>query len=379
MRTPTINLPGNLAPGAGNTTKMIFTEEEKEYVKRTRVLTNNIATVIAVIWGQISENMKARVKTSDSYTDKVTKNDCFWLLRQIRLITLQFDESKSAILSLLDTQQGFLSCRQLPGQFANNYADCLIGWAETIETHGVTVAANYMLIPEIGDDGLPPDVQRRQALAREQTLAMALIWSADGSKYGTLITDLGNQYAMGRDKYPTDVATAKKLLVMYKTPTNAPIKRSATTQSQPTASPEASTMTFAQRSTRVTGTNGLTHDDIQYWTCQQHKNYAGKCPTGSTRSGTTLTQYAFMLAQQPVPTKRNHIIDLTWILLVTQSTMSVFRNASMLKNIRSSGRTQQAHTNGGYQDSTMIGAFPYLGEVWYNKQPIANILSLAEV
>jgi hypothetical protein len=86
-----------------------------------------------------------------------------------------------------------------------------------------------------------------------------------------------------------------------------------------------------------------------------------------------------MLAQQPVPTKRNHIIDLTWILLVTQSTMSVFRNASMLKNIRSSGRTQQAHTNGGYQDSTMIGAFPYLGEVWYNKQPIANILSLAEV
>ncbi|KAI2512761.1 Reverse transcriptase (RNA-dependent DNA polymerase) [Fragilaria crotonensis] len=370
------------APGAGETMKMIFAEEVKEYVKRTRALASNIATVFAVIWGQCSENMKARVKTSEYYADKATKNDCFWLLRQIKSITLQFDESKNAILSLLDAQQSFLSCKQLPGQSADDYADCLIGWAETIETHGGTVAADYTLIPETGDDGLPRDVQRRKALARERTLAMALIRSADRSRYGTLITDLRNQYASGRDEYPTDVVTAKGLLVTYKTPVNAPTNRNANTRTQQVASPEASAMTFAQRSSSVLvpGTNGLTHEDIQCWTCQQHGHYAGNCPSGETTPGTTLTQYAFMLAQSAAPApEHEHVIDPDWILLDSQSTMSVFRNAKMLRNIRHSGRVLRALTNGGYQDSTMIGDFPNLGEVWFNKQSIANILSLAEV
>ncbi|KAI2494383.1 hypothetical protein MHU86_20155 [Fragilaria crotonensis] len=382
MRTPTIDLPGDLAPGAGETMKMIFAEEVKEYVKRTRALASNIATVFAVIWGQCSENMKARVKTSEYYADKATKNDCFWLLRQIKSITLQFDESKNAILSLLDAQQSFLSCKQLPGQSADDYADCLIGWAETIETHGGTVAADYTLIPETGDNGLPRDVQRRKALARERTLAMALIRSADRSRYGTLITDLRNQYASGRDEYPTDVVTAKGLLVTYKTPVNAPTNRNANTRTQQVASPEASAMTFAQRSSSVLvpGTNGLTHEDIQCWTCQQHGHYAGNCPSGETTPGTTLTQYAFMLAQSAAPApEHEHVIDPDWILLDSQSTMSVFRNAKMLRNIRHSGRVLRALTNGGYQDSTMIGDFPNLGEVWFNKQSIANILSLAEV
>ncbi|KAI2508903.1 Reverse transcriptase (RNA-dependent DNA polymerase) [Fragilaria crotonensis] len=385
MRTPTIDLPVDLAPGAGDTMKMIFAEEVKEYVKQTRVLTSNIATVFAVIWGQCSENMKARIKVSEHYTDKAIKNDCFWLLRQIKSITLQFDESKNAILSLLDAQQSFLSCKQLPGQSTDDYADCLIGWAETIETHGGTVGANHTLVPEIGSDGLPRDVQSRKALAREQTLAMALIRSSDRSRYGTLITDLGNQYASGGDEYPTDVVTAKSLLVTYKTPINAPAtNRNANTRGvQQAASPEASAMTFAQRSTSsvtVPGTNGLTHEDIQCWTCQQHGHYAGNCPTGEATSGTTLTQYAFMLAQSaPPPPECEHVINPDWILLDSQSTMSVFRNARMLRNIRNSGRVLRALTNGGYQDSTMVGNFPNLGEVWFNKNSIANILSLAEV
>jgi len=41
--------------------------------------------------------------------------------------------------------------------------------------------------------------------------------------------------------------------------------------------------------------------------------------------------------------------------------------------------TLPALTNGGHHYSHMIGDFPNLGEVWFNKDSIANILSLAEV
>jgi hypothetical protein len=51
----------------------------------------------------------------------------------------------------------------------------------------------------------------------------------------------------------------------------------------------------------------------------------------------------------------------------------------MLTNIRNSGRVLRAITNGGHQDSVLVGEFPNLGEVWFNGASIANILSLAEV
>ena len=72
-------------------------------------------------------------------------------------------------------------------------------------------------------------------------------------------------------------------------------------------------------------------------------------------------------------------IDPSWILLDSQSTISVFKNPRYLTNIRRSEHTLRAITNGGHQDSNMVGDFPNLGEVWYNDESIANILSLADV
>ena len=374
MAVPMVDMPDDLDDDAGLTMKMIFAEEVKTYVKRNHTLKSNLATVYAVIWGQCSDDMKAKVKTHDDYKDKTANNDCFWLLKQIKSITLQFDQSRNGFIALLDAQTSFLNCRQLQGQSAEDYVECLRGWAETIEYHGGTVAANYKLVPFQDQDGNGRSTEERKEIARERTLAIALIRSADPTRYGTLITDLSNQYAMGIDQYPTDLLSAQSLLVNYRTPTNTSV-RTDTPRSQPTGSPEASAMTFAQRG-EIAGNNGVLHDGIVCYNCQSLGHYAGDCPDrqGSTTSGTTLTQYAYMLAQTGDPG-----IDPKWILLDSQSTISVFKNADMLSNIRRSPYVLRALTNGGYQDSNMVGDFPNLGKVWYNRESIANILSLAEV
>jgi hypothetical protein len=59
MAGPVIEVPVDLAPGAGETMKMIFAEEVKEYLKRTRALASNVAAVYAVIWGQSSESVRS--------------------------------------------------------------------------------------------------------------------------------------------------------------------------------------------------------------------------------------------------------------------------------------------------------------------------------
>ena len=49
----------------------------------------------------------------------------------------------------------------------------------------------------------------------------------------------------------------------------------------------------------------------------------------------------------------------------------------MLRNIRNSSHVLL--TNGGHLDSSKMGNFPNLGEVWFNRNSIANILLLADV
>ncbi len=51
----------------------------------------------------------------------------------------------------------------------------------------------------------------------------------------------------------------------------------------------------------------------------------------------------------------------------------------MLLNIRPSGRTLKAYTNGGCQDSKWIGDLPGFFPVWYNPKSMITILAWADV
>jgi hypothetical protein len=78
--------------------------------------------------------------------------------------------------------------------------------------------------------------------------------------------------------------------------------------------------------------------------------------TVSVNMGTPLFQIAVMMTQS-----RANVIEPSWNLLDSQSTISVFCNKDMLKNVQHAPHTLRAVTNGGYQDSHMIGDFQNLG------------------
>ena len=176
------------------------------------------------------------------------------------------------------------------------------------------------------------------------------------------------------------------MLATHRTPSHAPQPSRAsyqprssddqnTTMQSTAPTSESSGVSFAQRSTGVPGTNGVLDEGVTCYRCNGTGHYACDRPVdhSAASSATTLLQRGLMLAQGHTG------IDPSWILLDSQSTISVFQNADMLRNIRPSDHVHRAVTNGSFQESTLVGDFPNLGEVWFNPNSIANILSLSHV
>ena len=69
----------------------------------------------------------------------------------------------------------------------------------------------------------------------------------------------------------------------------------------------------------------------------------------------------------------------TSVLIDTGSTVSVFRNKELLKDITRSDSSLRAHTNGGFQDSVFQGYLPGFFKVWYNPHCMVNILAWSDV
>jgi len=66
----------------------------------------------------------------------------------------------------------------------------------------------------------------------------------------------------------------------------------------------------------------------------------------------------------------------SWILLDSQSTVDVFMNKKLLKNIHDAKQPLSLHCNTGIATVNKVGDLPGYGTVWFYENGIANILTL---
>jgi hypothetical protein len=139
------------------------------------------------------------------------------------------------------------------------------------------------------------------------------------------------------------------------------------------AQPRNSSSSDASTPNVVPGSDGTVHSTITCFNCIANGHYANSCP-----SAVSLVQHTYTLAQSDMDSARTDIPK-SWILLDSQSSISVFNNPQMLSNIRASPQEICVLTNGGKQTSNQVGDITNLGTIWYNPDSIANILSLSDV
>ena len=83
--------------------------------------------------------------------------------------------------------------------------------------------------------------------------------------------------------------------------------------------------------------------------------------------------------QQHMLSQSGSHINPTWVLLDNQSTVDVFSNRRLLKNIRKFDRSLAIFSTGGRTTTYLQGYLHGYGTVWFHPGVIANILYISKV
>ena len=168
------------------------------------------------------------------------------------------------------------------------------------------------------------------------------------------------------------------------------------------------------------GGRGGNRDNIQCFRCGAMGHYASQCPktledaqrilAENTETGTNMLQHA-TIAEQPteptgemlfaalnldgaedndtsfvfvqdvrnIETEHGGRLPPEWILLDNHSTVDVFTNRRLLKNICRAKKNMFIHCTAGVAKTNLVGDLLVYGTVWYHPDGIANILSLSKV
>ncbi len=380
---PTIAKPRDPPTKTTKTDQRIWEKQVDQYVKRSGILEENVRKAYSLIYGQCTEALRAKLEAHPDFKAASTAYNALDLLGAIKASMFSFQAQKNPSHGLHEAKQRFYSLYQSKKMTCQQYLEIFKNAVDVIEHNGGSVGNEEGLIRnEIKKSGADMAVAKK--VVRERYLACAFLLGADRNRYGKLVEDIENAHTQGTNRYPTNLNDAYNLLVHWKqNPQNLLRVLGATADGVAFAQ-----VTGSEREQNGVEKKGRGKDHITCFACGKKGHYSSECTTTEHTDAINMLmagvdeieESAFAFHQQGASQKGRGRLPEDWILLDNQSTINVFYNPRLLKNIRTADREMRIVCNAGTATTRLIGDLPgYPGEIWYHPGGIANILSLSDV
>jgi len=133
-----------------------------------------LIVIYAVIWGQCSKAMKAKLTSLDDLETKSHKSDCVWILKEIKGITYCFEGQRYIYLSLNNARTSYYAYTQGAEDSISSYLEHFRSLVEVLEHYGGAIGEDPGLLDATAAVSSDTDnATKRLKIARDRTLALA--------------------------------------------------------------------------------------------------------------------------------------------------------------------------------------------------------------
>jgi hypothetical protein len=338
-------------------------------------------------------------------------NDPLKLLNAIREHAMNFQDARYEMSVISDAFRALFNAKQAEGENLTEYARKFKAAKDIIVSHlGAPLnLAKYVETMSQYDANNATKVEVLTKQAQEQFLAFLFLENADQNKYGTLMRNLNSQKSLGNDQYPKTVVDACEVLSNHKSDNANKINKkkehkakgdgNQKNDSSNTKEDDSAVLSFAQLEGKCycCGKPGHKLPDCNKkdkipkpeWAINKsQQQFVQEQKTQTNSSSTASSNNSVRSEPRNEPTvgwaglhhsfaQVDSLKDS--ILLDSDSTDTIFCNSEYVTNIRDSPTAMVMNTNGGPMVTKQLCDVPFLGTVWFNKNSLTNIVSLAHM
>ncbi|OEU21780.1 hypothetical protein FRACYDRAFT_231926 [Fragilariopsis cylindrus CCMP1102] len=401
-----------------------YNHKIKTHCKREDKFETDMQLCYTVIHGQCTDEMIHELKCQQKYEMVRLMFDPIGLLELLQRISYNYQAQDFPLMAIAKAQEAIYSEKQTQSESNIDYLQTFKNKAIVLEAVGgniVNIGVNQYMAETMYDKEYvncnTNEKMECNIKGKEAMLATVFMMKADKGRYSKLLTDLHDDHLKGYSPYPLTLADAQKLLLNYSSNNKQKGKKNEDNN-------DGSDLAFAQD-----GTGGGYKFTGKCYHCFKEGHRAYECPDkktnsngGNNKAEESKTDVAAATTDTIVKEDLNHTegvttytddyelsfctrgdkkvgvfdmekacnqvlsqmlsseISIWWVLLDNCSTVNIFSNRRLLKNIRQINMYVDVKCNAGSRTTNWVGDFPGLPEpVWLDEDGRCNILSMKRV